>query len=405
MDSGEAAVCYLAEVIEVTGGLVGIGGEQKRIDAAVIEAVALDDAAVIDGGDLFGGRVVAHQRAAGRADGGAAEVDLAVIGAYVAHILAVGAGIKLGVLVVHVRAVQGIYLGLRVGVGLIKGVVVVAELNGDAVVFKVCLIIGHREVGLRVVADSYGGNDEPCRNGGYLRAGGVLAALELVIFHAVHDAGGVQLFNRAQVIGLDARLVGDLEVAYRGGVLVVEQAAENVREVVAGDAGLVELTQLRAGVRQESVLGAVAVVGRVPVVAGLARVERTAVICRVDAGGNGHGVRPCDGLLRTEGAVRVADHDAPVVADLYAGVCPVIAHKIAVGVSAHVGDLLKCVQPAAGRGKGAERQKARKDKHERCKSCKLLHIMTSGRTAANAGYNSVSKMIISSCRRFCNRKM
>ena len=97
-------------------------------------------------------------------------------------------------------------------------------------------------------------------------------------------------------------------------------------------------------------------------------------------GGDGHGVRPGDRLLGAEGAVGVAYHDAPVVADLYAGVSPVVCDKVAVGVSAHIGDLLKCVEPTAGRSKGTERKQARKDKHARYCSGKLLHIMTSGRT-------------------------
>ena len=81
VDGGEAAVCDLAEVVEIACGLVCVGGEQECINAAVIEAVAFDDAAVVNGGDLLGGGVVAHQRAAGGADGRAAEVDLAVVGA------------------------------------------------------------------------------------------------------------------------------------------------------------------------------------------------------------------------------------------------------------------------------------------------------------------------------------
>ena len=283
-------------------------------------------------------------------------------------------------LVVHVGQVQGVYQGLGIGVVFVDGVVIAAELDGDAVVFEVCLIRLHRKVCLRVVAEAHGGDDEPCRNGGDLRTGGVLAALELVVLHAVHDTGGVHFFNGAQIVRRDARLVGNLEVAYRGGVGLVEQAAEDIRKVVAGDAGIVKAAESRTGARQQTVFDAVVVVGRVPVLAGLAVVEGVAVVCRVHTGGDGHGVRPCDGLLRAEGAVGVADHDAPVVADLYAGVAPMVAHKIAVGISAHVGDLLKCVEPAAGRSKSAERQKARKDKHERNKSCKLLHIKTSGRT-------------------------
>ena len=100
-------------------------------------------------------------------------------------------------LVVHIRQVQGVDLGLRVVVGLVDGVVVAAELNGDAVVFKVCLVICHCGVRLCVVANSYGGDDKACGDDRYLRTGGVLTTLELVVFHAVHDTGGVHFLDGA----------------------------------------------------------------------------------------------------------------------------------------------------------------------------------------------------------------
>ena len=105
----------------------------------------------------------------------------------------------------------------------------------------------------------------------------------------------------------------------------------------------------------------------------------------MNTGGNSDGVRPCDGLLRAESAVGVADHNASVVADLDAGVRPMTAQQVAVGIPAHVGDLFKCIEPTAGRSKSAERKQARKDKHERYKSGKLLHTMTSGRTDGICG--------------------
>ena len=200
------------------------------------------------------------------------------------------------------------------------------------------------------------------------------------------DAGGIQSLDGAEVFLRDVGDVGDLQVAYGGGIDFVQKAAEDICQVVAPDAAFVIGAERGSAVGQEPVFDAIFVVGSVPVFTGVfGCIEGVSVVCRMNTGGNSDGVRPCDGLLRAESAVGVADHNASVVADLDAGVRPMTAQQVAVGIPAHVGDLFKCIEPTAGRSKSAERKQARKDKHERYKSGKLLHTMTSGRTDGICG--------------------
>ena len=231
------------------------------------------------------------------------------------------------------------------------------------------------------MAESHGGDDKSCDNCGYLSTGRELIAVELIVLHAVHDACRVQLLNRVAVIHRNIGFVAYLEVADCRSVPTVKQLAENVRKVVSGNTAFIQGTELREVFGQELVIDAIIIVRSVPVfTAAFGRIEGIAVIGRMNTRGYGDGMRPCDGLLRSEGAVGVSDHDAPVVADLNAGVCPVTCKKIGKGVFAHIGDLFKRVQPLAGCGKGTDRQKARSDQHKCNNSGKLSHIMTSGRT-------------------------
>lgn len=96
--------------------------------------------------------IIAHERALFASGRAAAEIHLAVIHAYVVKILADRRAVKLGADARGVDRVQAVAYSVHSVVALIQAVVRFADLDGDAVVFEVCLVCGHVGVDLGIVA-------------------------------------------------------------------------------------------------------------------------------------------------------------------------------------------------------------------------------------------------------------
>ncbi len=186
----ELAVDDAAKGVGVAVGLVGVLGEGERVELPVIEAVRFDYIAVVYriGHARFG--IVAHERALLAAGRAAAEVDLALIGAYVVKVLSHHGTVQLRDGVVLRDPVQTVAHGIDRFVVFIQAVARAADLHHDAVVFKVRLVLGHVGVYPRIMTLTQRGLDDAGNDSGYLTAAGRARAVKaLCRVHADHYAG------------------------------------------------------------------------------------------------------------------------------------------------------------------------------------------------------------------------
>ena len=297
-------------------------GKRKRVKLSVIEAVGLDDIAIVDSGECAACRIIAHERALFASGRAAAEVHLAVIHAYVVKILADRGAVKLGAHAREVDRVQAVAYRVHGVVALIQAVVCFADLDGDAVVFEVCLVCGPVGVDLGIVALAQRRLNKARDDRGYLAAAGRARSAEAIgRVHTDHYAGGIELFDRGLIIAGDAAQIADGVVADLRHILIVDRLGEQIREVIAVDA-LAELAHRRGCRGQHAALGAVSVIGHEPCLV-LARLGNEIVVIRgVDARGYRYGLGPADVVVRAEGLVRIAEHDALVIGGLDAGIAP-----------------------------------------------------------------------------------